>query len=63
MTSFAPAIPKASLVYFEGLTLMLAVVVLFDPRTLWDIADEIGARRAPGRQRASSAGDQGARLQ
>ncbi|HEX7683077.1 MAG TPA: paraquat-inducible protein A [Trinickia sp.] len=63
MTSLARVIPNAALFAFGALTLMLAVVVLFDPRTLWDIADEIGARRAPGRQRASSAGDQGARLQ
>jgi len=25
---------------------MFAVVVMFDPRTLWDIADELTARRA-----------------
>jgi paraquat-inducible protein A len=30
------------------LTLMLAVVVLFDPRALWDIADAIDVRGRAG---------------
>jgi paraquat-inducible protein A len=46
MTSLARVIPEAALFAFGGLTLMLAVVVLFDPRALWDIADTIKARRA-----------------
>lgn len=28
---------------------MTAVVLMFDPRTLWDIADDLRAGRAPGR--------------
>lgn len=64
MTSLARVIPNAALFAFGALTLMLAVVVLFDPRALWDIADEIGARRAPGPQGDSSAqADRGARAQ
>ena len=46
MTSLARVIPEAALFAFGALTLMLAVVVLFDPRALWDIADAINARRA-----------------
>ncbi len=46
MTSLARVIPEAALFAFGALTLMLAVVVLFDPRALWDVADIINARRA-----------------
>ena len=46
MTSLARVIPEAALFAFGALTLMLAVVVLFDPRALWDVADIIKARRA-----------------
>lgn len=46
MTSLARVIPNAALFAFGALTLMLTVVVLFDPRTLWDIADAIAQRRA-----------------
>ncbi len=46
MTSLARVIPEAALFAFGALTLMLAVVVLFDPRALWDIADEVNERRA-----------------
>ncbi len=48
MTSLARVVPEAALFAFGALTLMLAVVVLFDPRALWDIADVIGARRTRG---------------
>lgn len=27
---------------------MIAVVLMFDPRTLWDIADDLRAGRPPG---------------
>ena len=47
MTSLARVIPEAALFAFGALTLMLTVVVLFDPRALWDIADALRARRAP----------------
>jgi paraquat-inducible protein A len=46
MLSLARVIPEASLFAFGALTLMLAVVVMFDPRTLWDIADTLPQRYA-----------------
>ena len=45
MSSLARVIPEAALFAFGGLTLMLAVVVMFDPRVLWDIADVLQAKR------------------
>ncbi|MGN6316774.1 paraquat-inducible protein A [Trinickia sp.] len=60
MTSLARVVPGAALFAFGALTLMLAVVVLFDPRALWDIADALGERRAPrasgGRDAAQTSG-------
>ncbi|KXU90786.1 paraquat-inducible protein A [Paraburkholderia monticola] len=44
MVSLARVIPEAALFAFGALTLMFAVVVTFDPRVLWDLADEIDAR-------------------
>jgi paraquat-inducible protein A len=41
MTSVARVIPEAALFAFGALTLMFAVVVTFEPRTLWDIADTL----------------------
>ncbi len=46
MTSLARVIPEAALFAFGGLTMMLAVVVLFDPRVLWDIADRLKASQS-----------------
>jgi paraquat-inducible protein A len=46
MVSLARVIPEAALFAFGALTLMFVVVVTFDPRTLWDIADDLRARRA-----------------
>jgi paraquat-inducible protein A len=46
MTSLARVVPEAALFAFGGLTLMLAVVVMFDPHVLWEIADTLPARRA-----------------
>jgi paraquat-inducible protein A len=46
MASLARVIPEASLFAFGALTLMFAVVVTFEPRTLWDIADNLAARRS-----------------
>ena len=37
-----------ALLAFAALTLMIAVVLMFDPRTLWDIADDLRAGRSPG---------------
>ncbi|KVC37460.1 paraquat-inducible protein A [Burkholderia pseudomultivorans] len=48
MVSLARVVPEAALFAFGALTLMIAVVLMFDPRTLWDIADELRARRAGG---------------
>jgi len=50
MTSLARVVPEAALFAFGALTLMLAVVVLFDPRALWDIADAIRARCTRGKR-------------
>uniref|UniRef100_E1TK53 Paraquat-inducible protein A n=1 Tax=Burkholderia sp. (strain CCGE1003) TaxID=640512 RepID=E1TK53_BURSG len=48
MVSLARVVPGAALFAFGALTLMLLLVVMFDPRTLWDLADDISdaARRA-----------------
>jgi paraquat-inducible protein A len=57
MTSLARVVPEAALFAFGGLTLMLAVVVMFDPRVLWEFADTLPARRvnAAGPRRAQEA--------
>jgi paraquat-inducible protein A len=62
MASLARVIPDAALFAFGALTLMFAVIVMFDPRTLWDIADALPRRRdAPrspaGLPRPAVAGD------
>jgi paraquat-inducible protein A len=53
MASLARVIPETALFAFGALTLMFTVVVTFDARTLWDIADDLRertqARRAGGR--------------
>ncbi|WP_175864024.1 paraquat-inducible protein A [Burkholderia cepacia] len=41
MVSLAQVVPEAALFAFAALTLMLTVVVMFDPRALWDLADEL----------------------
>jgi paraquat-inducible protein A len=46
MLSLANVVPNAALFAFGALTLMFAVVVMFDPRTLWDIADTLPRRQA-----------------
>ncbi|WP_311196928.1 paraquat-inducible protein A [Rugamonas apoptosis] len=40
MTSLAQVEPQAGLFAFGALTLMLAIVTAFDPRILWNLADE-----------------------
>jgi paraquat-inducible protein A len=47
MVSIARVIPEAALFAFGVLTLMFAVVVSFDPRALWDIAEGLPRRRSP----------------
>jgi paraquat-inducible protein A len=44
MVSLARVIPEAALFAFGVLTLMIAVVLTFDPRVLWDLADEMNDR-------------------
>lgn len=56
MTSLARVIPDAALFAFGALTLMLAVVVMFDPRTLWDMADSLAGPGARPDARAGGAG-------
>ncbi|BCQ51551.1 paraquat-inducible protein A [Burkholderia gladioli] len=50
MVSLARVVPEAALFAFGALTLMLAAVMMFAPRALWDLADEIRARRAAQRR-------------
>ncbi|GAB5101046.1 paraquat-inducible protein A [Caballeronia sp. TF1N1] len=50
MVSLARVIPEAALFAFGALTLMVAVVVSFDPQRLWDIAERL-PKRAERRQR------------
>ncbi|WP_081723313.1 paraquat-inducible protein A [Paraburkholderia mimosarum] len=64
MVSLARVIPETALFAFGALTLMFTVVVTFDARTLWDIADALrdAAREAreggagPGGQAGGSGG-------
>lgn len=64
MVSLARVIPEAALFAFGALTLMFAVVVTFDPRILWDLADELGTRgqqplpRTPAESAAAAAGSE-----
>ncbi|KAF1028612.1 MAG: Inner membrane protein YebS [Burkholderia plantarii] len=46
MVSLARVVPEAALFAFGALTLIIAVVVMFDPRTLWDVAETLVERRA-----------------
>jgi paraquat-inducible protein A len=57
MVSLASVIPEAALFAFGALTLMFTVVVAFDPRTLWDMADELAERRDQRHMRASHGGN------
>jgi paraquat-inducible protein A len=69
MVSLARVIPETALFAFGALTLMFTVVVTFDARTLWDIADALRersktthARTGRGRKgRAASPGGTGHR--
>lgn len=58
MVSLARVIPETALFAFATLTLMFTVVVTFDSRTLWDIAD--GLRDAARAAREGGAGSGGA---
>jgi paraquat-inducible protein A len=60
MSSLARVIPETSLFAFGALTLMFTVVVTFDSRTLWDIADALRAgARASRRSAGGVAGPDG----
>jgi paraquat-inducible protein A len=54
MVSLARVIPEAALFAFGALTLMIAVVLTFDPRVLWDLADEMGERNQKPLPRTSA---------
>ncbi|MGU7783649.1 paraquat-inducible protein A [Burkholderia sp. PU8-34] len=54
MVSLARVVPEAALFAFGALTLMIAVVLMFDPRMLWDIADDLRAGRTPERRPAAA---------
>ncbi|MBN3852686.1 paraquat-inducible protein A [Paraburkholderia sp. Ac-20340] len=56
MVSLARVIPETALFAFGVLTLMFTVVVTFDSRTLWDIADALRAGARQARRPAGSAG-------
>jgi paraquat-inducible protein A len=51
MVSLARVIPEAALFAFGALTLLVAVVVSFDPRSLWEIASRLSASSASGAPR------------
>ncbi|CAD6511387.1 hypothetical protein LMG27952_00484 [Paraburkholderia hiiakae] len=63
MVSLARVIPETALFAFGALTLMFTVVVTFDARTLWDIADSLRdaarAAREGGTDPNGQAGDSG----
>jgi len=46
MVSLARVIPEAAMFAFGALTLMFVVVVTFDPRTLWDVAEGLDVLQA-----------------
>src|SRR5690242_18096046 len=46
MVSIARVIPEAAMFAFGALTLIFVVVVTFDPRTLWDVAEGLGVLQA-----------------
>jgi|GEM_PF-55307 len=46
MVSLARVIPETALFAFGALTLMITVVLTFDARTLWDVADALRERAA-----------------
>jgi paraquat-inducible protein A len=41
MVSIARVIPEAALFAFGALTLLFAVILTFDPRALWEIAERV----------------------
>jgi len=48
MTSLATVLPQPGLFAFGALTLMLAIVVSFDPKALWNLGDDLTRQALPG---------------
>ncbi|MBB5606625.1 paraquat-inducible protein A [Janthinobacterium sp. S3M3] len=48
MTSLATVVPQPGLFAFGALTVMLAIVVSFDPKTLWNVGDDLVRESLPG---------------
>ena len=48
MTSLATVLPQPGLFAFGALTLLLAIVVSFDPKALWNLGDELTRQALPG---------------
>jgi len=48
MTSLATVVPQPGLFAFGALTVMLAIVVSFDPKTLWNVGDDLARVSLPG---------------
>ncbi|MBE3026076.1 paraquat-inducible protein A [Janthinobacterium sp. GW458P] len=58
MTSLATVVPQPGLFAFGALTLLLAIVVSFDPKALWNLGDELTRQALPGiRYKAFSPGE------
>lgn len=48
MTSLATVVPRPGLFAFGALTMMLAIVVSFDPKALWNAGDDLARQALPG---------------
>ncbi|MFX1695556.1 paraquat-inducible protein A [Paraburkholderia sp. A1RO-5L] len=59
MVSLARVIPETALFAFGTLTLMITVVLTFDARTLWDIADDLSERQRAARLGGAGPADSG----
>lgn len=48
MTSLATVLPQPGLFAFGALTVLLAIVVSFDPKALWNLGDDLTRQALPG---------------